>query len=134
MIKEFKTLYPVKIYIGINITEEEVESIVDYKKGFIDIPQQLDICGQTYYFYHKRTENDTTTDESVCVNINIDIDTERQLIQTIAHESLHATNMIYKIIGEENTSTTNDEPFAFLLEEIVGFCYDTVNEYKLNNK
>lgn len=50
-------------------------------------------------------------------------------LKIIAHESAHAVNMIFDHVGVE-LSTTNDEPFCYMLGWVVEQVEDCLGKYK----
>lgn len=48
---------------------------------------------------------------------------------TIAHESLHAVNIVYNWHGVR-PSFTNDEPTAYLLDWMVQSCHNSIDNFK----
>lgn len=116
MIKEFDLyLYPITLWIAVNTDEKELEQF-DFDINVNDIP--LNGYADTMQVYSQ-------SDEKNGVLIRFE-DIYALNIPVITHESIHAANYIYDIIGADIV-TDNDEPYAYLCEYIAKCCESMKN-------
>lgn len=116
MIKEFDLhIYPVTLWISVNAGESEFAEF-DFDVDLKSIP--LDGYADTMHVYSQSHEKN-----GILIRFE---DIYALTTPIITHESIHATNYIYDIIGAEPDSD-NDEPYAYLCEYIAKCCESMKN-------
>lgn len=122
MIKKINTLYPINIYLGANISENE------YNKIFADNFQEL-------MKRHSDSDGFIVYDKDIHNNASILIYYNLPILEygTIIHECYHAANNIWDWINAKH-DVDNDEPFAYLLSYLAKESRIFLNEIEDGNK
>ena len=117
-------LYRGKLIVIISNCVEEVQRIIPEfnPRGFY---------AHTYLFNYRVDKADG--EEGYGLVFNFDHEDPPITPGVIAHESLHAVNMILDNRGVVE-DFNNDEPVAYLLEWIVDRVYETMHKYNFNHE
>ena len=116
MIKEFDLhLYPVTLWIAVNPSDKDFEQF-DFDLQLSEIP--LDGYADTLQIFSQSYEKN-----GILIRFE---DIYALTTPIITHESTHAANYVYEIIGANN-DLDNDEPYAYLCEYIAKCCESMKN-------
>lgn len=141
MIRKYKSLYPLAVHIGMfsdwDIAKKKYyfyDKIDDtYDHNFIEpdrVASPEDSYGCVYIVEDKKSG-----DRAILALFNEDYIDENpaQLINTIAHESVHIADYTWLYIGGGAANEVN-EPYAYLVGWIAGKISEYLIEYKANRK
>lgn len=122
MIKKINTLYPINIYLGAYVTDDEYNKI--FSDNFLELKEK-----------HSGSDGFVVFDKDIDKQASIFIYYDLPILEygTIIHECYHAANNIWDWINAKH-DVDNDEPFAYLLSYLAKESRTFINEIEDENK
>ena len=122
MIKKINTLYPINIYLGAHVTDNEYNKI--FSNNFQELKEK-----------HSDSDGFVVFDKDIDKQASIFIYYDLPILEygTIIHECYHAANNIWDWINAKH-DVDNDEPFAYLLSHLAKESRIFINEIENGNK